>query len=676
MKLNITSKFNHFLLFLLLFSVITCVLIAGENKATDTKDQFLKAISLYYQGDFNQSLELLRNLVKAEPNNENNRINLVRLLREAGELEEALEHLSYLLEHNPNPSYQSAYLTTAYLSGQANIISLSKQQEETAEDCLWKGLTWYDLKDYEQAQNLLERSLQIKRSSLANYFLGLIYLEKKDFQQAKSYLTRSLNEEPNLIPARYNLARTFLELKDYKGAYKRLKQIEASSPWNTDIQRTLKELVTDHPYLIEEEETKKKTSRAIAIVPSAEPFEQWGIPEIKIGLAEKTSVIYVKTGAEYLLSTNSGKKVNSGPAQTILKFVFSSKGNIEVYNEQDLLLLSSANPLVLSYQENTATTLLFNLEFGHGYYWAGSEDRCYRGKIHFLPKPGGLTIVNQLTVEEYLYSVVPSEMPSSWPAPALQAQAVAARTYAFSHLGTYQNRGFDLLSSVSSQAYNGLKNETASVRKAVDATRGQILTFEGKPIAAFYSSNSGGYSTVPPSNWGVNQPYLQTKPDKLLPARLELLSPERLFDWLTERPTAYCANRSNAYRWRVIVPRTEIESRLNMAAQIGQITGVITLGREECGRVKQVLIKGTKGDYVIKGDTIRSKLGGLRSNLFVVEPKLGKDQLPEFFIFTGGGFGHGVGMDQYGAAGMGRNGFSYSQILEHYYSGVELTNIY
>ncbi len=676
MKLNCSSKFHHILLYLLLFSVLTWVLIAGENKAIATKNRFREAISLYYRGDFDQSLNLFRELVKVDPHNENNRINLVRLLREAGELEEALEHLRYLLEHNPDPIYQSAYLKTSYLAGQSSIIPPTEQQKETAEDLLWKGLVCYDLKEYDQAQNLLENSLQLKRTSLANYFLGLIHLEKYNFEQAKTYLTRALNQEPNLIPARYELTRTFLELKDYKEAYRRLKQIAASAPWNTNIRLTLENLTAEHPFLLEEEETKKETSRTISIVPSAEPFDQTGIPEIKIGLAEKTRMIYIKTGAKYLLSTNSGKELNSGPAQTILKFVFSSRGNIEVYNEQDSLLLSSANPLVLSYQENTATTLLFNLEFGHGYYWAGSEDRCYRGKIYFLPMSGGLTIVNQLTVEEYLYSVVPSEMPSSWPASALQAQAVAARTYAFSHLGTYQNRGFDLLSSVSSQAYNGLKNETASVRKAVDATRGQILTFEGKPIAAFYSSNSGGYSTVPPSNWGVNQPYLQTKADKLLTLRSDLLSPEELSKWLIERPTAYCANATNAYRWQVIVPREEIENRLNMATQIGQITGLITLGREECGRVKQILVKGTKGDYLIKGDTIRSKLGGLRSNLFVVEPKLGKDRLPEFFIFTGGGFGHGVGMDQYGAAGMARDGFSCSQILGHYYPGSELTNIY
>ena len=111
-------------------------------------------------------------------------------------------------------------------------------------------------------------------------------------------------------------------------------------------------------------------------------------------------------------------------------------------------------------------------EYGRGYFWAGQATRAYRGALQLLPFPAGMTIVNQLTMEEYLYAVVPSEMPSSWPAAALQAQAIAARTYAFANLGRYRQRGFDLLGSVASQAYNGVTGETAAVRKAVDATRG------------------------------------------------------------------------------------------------------------------------------------------------------------------------------------------------------------
>jgi SpoIID/LytB domain protein len=150
--------------------------------------------------------------------------------------------------------------------------------------------------------------------------------------------------------------------------------------------------------------------------------------------------------------------------------------------------------------------------------------------------------------------------------------------------------------------------------------------------------------------------------------------------WVGQRLPSYSANSKysarSAYRWQVIVPRSEIERRINRRSPIGEITGLLTLARADCGRVNQVLIQGTKGEFVVSGDSIRSTLGGLRSNLFVVNPKLGKDGLPEFFIFTGAGFGHGVGMDQSGAAGMAADGYSAPAILEHYYPGTTLTSLY
>jgi SpoIID/LytB domain protein len=214
----------------------------------------------------------------------------------------------------------------------------------------------------------------------------------------------------------------------------------------------------------------------------------------------------------------------------------------------------------------------------------------------------------------------------------------------------------------------------------VNATRGQILTYNEKPISAFYSANSGGYSAVPPITWNFNPPYLQTVPDKLGVAHEGLLAPAALAAWVDQRLPSYAANPKysarSAYRWQVIVPRSEIERRINRRSPIGEITGLLTLARADCGRVNQVLIQGTKGEFVVSGDSIRSTLGGLRSNLFVVNPKLGKDGLPEFFIFTGAGFGHGVGMDQSGAAGMAADGYSAPAILEHYYPGTTLTSLY
>lgn len=675
MQLRFFRAYRFYLVFIIL-SLIAWMVTAQESKENVTGDRFQEAIDLYYQGDFETSVKQLETLVRINPRQEETRFNLVCLLCEAGRFPEALEHLAYLRKLNPEEvKYQRTYLSTTYLAGRSEEVI--KLGQNNAEDIFWKGLAAYDTQDYEQAHTFLEAVLErADFNPLANYYMGLICLEKKDFSSARTYLIKALTQDPNLTVARYDLARAELGRKDYEAAYYRLKQAEATAPRNQNIQTDLKNLLATHPYLLEEESKREETSRLISAAPSVVPVKPEGT-KIKIGLAEKVGRIFTKTGAAYRLTSKTGAELLSGAAQTILKFTFSPAGKINVYNEQDKLLVTSDSALVLSYQDPGATTLLFNLEYGRGYYWAGSGNRAYRGEIQFLPFTDSFTVVNQLTLEEYLYSVVPSEMPSSWPATALEAQAIAARTYAVSHLGSYQKRGFDLLSSVASQAYNGVKNETPSVREAVNATKGQILTYEGKPISAFYSANSGGYTDLPPATWNFAPPYLQAVPDPKLTAHEGFPSPETLAAWVNERLPSYSANPKysarSAYRWKVIVPRTEIEDRLGRSEQIGQITGLITLGREKSGRVEQVLIKGTKGNYLVKGDSIRSTLGGLRSNLFVVVPKLGKDGLPEYFFFTGAGFGHGVGMDQSGAAGMAADGLTAQQILEHYYPGTTIT---
>ena len=120
----------------------------------------------------------------------------------------------------------------------------------------------------------------------------------------------------------------------------------------------------------------------------------------------------------------------------------------------------------------------------------------------------------------------------------------------------------------------------------------------------------------------------------------------------------------------------EIERRLHSGDRLGHISSIMITGRTMTGVVTKVTVTGTNGKYTITGDAIRAKLGGLRSNMFIMEPKLGKDDLPESFIFNGGGWGHGVGLDQSGAAGMAADGYKCEEILSHYYPGTELNQLY
>ena len=130
----------------------------------------------------------------------------------------------------------------------------------------------------------------------------------------------------------------------------------------------------------------------------------------------------------------------------------------------------------------------------------------------------------------------------------------------------------------------------------------------------------------------------------------------------------------SAYRWRLIVGREEIEARIG--ADIGRVESITTMGRGSSGRVEKVLVKGSDREITVSGDRIRSRLGGLRSNLFIVIPKYLPDGTVDSFLFAGAGWGHGVGMCQSGAAGMAALGFSAEEILNHYYPLAEIIKEY
>ena len=289
-------------------------------------------------------------------------------------------------------------------------------------------------------------------------------------------------------------------------------------------------------------------------------------------------------------------------------------------------------------------------------------------------------MVNQLNLEEYLYSVVPSEIPAYWPEEALTAQAIAARSYTLANMGRFSNRGFDLMGSVRSASYRGAGNEAERTNAAVDASQGQVLTYDGKILNAVYSANSGGHTESGESVWGNPSP-LQAVSDPELSTRTSPLPPEDLARWLAETPASFSSkpglHSASAYRWRTWVSAEEISARLrSRGTELGQIISLLSKGRGISGRVEKILVRGTLGSSEIRGDAIRSVLGSLRSNLFVSEPLLGSGKLPESFIFSGGGWGHGVGMDQSGAAGMASDGWTAAEILAHYYPGTAIETLY
>ncbi|MCX5958515.1 MAG: SpoIID/LytB domain-containing protein [Cyanobacteria bacterium] len=347
----------------------------------------------------------------------------------------------------------------------------------------------------------------------------------------------------------------------------------------------------------------------------------------------------------------------------------------------------------------------------------GLGRRRYRGLVRVLPDGDRLQAVNLLGLEHYLASVVGSEMPASWPAEALRAQAVAARTYALAQLKP--EAPFDLRSTVASQVYRGTEAETDSTRSAVAATRSLVLSHGGSLIDAVFHSSSGGSTENSGELWTRQLPYLVSVPDqdKLSPwhqwsVRFE---PDQLRRAFQETAGASrievlaASSTGRVRRARVIGPAgsldlsgSELRQRLGLRSTLVQFrfepplapgpAGGITTATAEANAAASALSRG--GNRAATGpSTAGLSAGGPlpppplpgadgqgdRSTAAALDPtitgQLRQEPLPAplpALEVVGRGFGHGVGMSQWGAYGLALQGVSYVQILRHYYRGAQL----
>ena len=252
-----------------------------------------------------------------------------------------------------------------------------------------------------------------------------------------------------------------------------------------------------------------------------------------------------------------------------------------------------------------------------------------------------------MDIEEYLYGVVPCEVPHTWPKQALMAQAVAARTYALYIKQKSLANIFDVRATTASQVYGGFDAEALSTRFAVDQTRGQVLTYNGRLIVAYFHANSGGYTERPENVWGARVPYLKDQPD------------------------AYSKD-SPGSTWEYFLPYSEAIERLrDFGINAGKIKTVQVGKKTRSGRVQEVTVVSDKGTQRITSNNFRLAIGAkyLKSTCF--DTVLNKTGI----LFKGNGYGHGVGMSQWGARQMALQGFDYKRILQHYYCGTTVAKI-
>ncbi|MBR1970869.1 MAG: SpoIID/LytB domain-containing protein [Clostridia bacterium] len=321
----------------------------------------------------------------------------------------------------------------------------------------------------------------------------------------------------------------------------------------------------------------------------------------------------------------------------------------------------------------------------------------YRGYILLEKEKNGLmTVLNVVNTEDYIASVLGKEMSYSWPQEALKAQAVCARNFAVCRGNSHKGYNFDVCSTTHCQVYAGIAGEHENTRKATEATKGVLATYGGKVVPLYFYATSGGKTEDVKNVWGSVHGYLKAVDDPY------------------ENP-----EKASRYKWSVTLTKEEIEAKLSKAgAKIGNLQNITLDEITPSGRVAKMTFVGDSNSYSVKLEKCRTILG-LYSQKFTIESNesqsaaslyttIGDMSGPFYitngaqnflaetfsvidgngniaqinmkstpipadtYIINGGGYGHGVGMSQWGARGMAENGFNYTDILKHYFTGIEL----
>jgi len=294
----------------------------------------------------------------------------------------------------------------------------------------------------------------------------------------------------------------------------------------------------------------------------------------------------------------------------------------------------------------------------------------YRGLFKLLPQGFNVRLINVVYVEDYLRGVVPPEIGkrTQKELEAVKAQAVAARTYAISHLQQYPDEPFDMKASILDQVYEGTQVENRLVDRAIAETAGRVATYEGEFIQAYYHSTCGGMTDEITAVWERGaQPYLIPVSDS------GACSWSKYYTWEETFTEAQLRGRMEQY----------LSADRGRDLRLNRLTDLAIKDRTPGGRVATLLVRTAGESFRFKKDRIRWVVGRssnpdliLPSDRFDLDIRRGPDGAVERVVFRGRGYGHGVGMCQCGAIGLARDGWDYERILKHYYTGIEITKVY
>ncbi len=392
--------------------------------------------------------------------------------------------------------------------------------------------------------------------------------------------------------------------------------------------------------------------------------------------------------------------------------------------------------IVDSYTETTCNEMLFVPENKNGYFeiqrvtigidfhWERTETQNFRGALKIIIDGDKLVVINIIDIEQYLQSVISSEMNATASLEFLKTHAIISRSWLMAQIekrGKRTDTGeksctrsdtewiqwfdredhalFDVCADDHCQRYQGITRIVShTAKEAVEATCGMVLAYDNEICDTRFSKCCGGITETFENTWEQQpHPYLASITDGVNPCELRLESEEQAREWIVGMPDSFCntskkeilsqvlndydLETQHFFRWKVTYSQNELSGLISKRSGIdfGQIVDLIPLQRGASGRIIRLQIEGTKRSMTIGKELLIRRFlspSHLYSSAFIVEKEVGKDGIPQNFILHGAGWGHGVGLCQIGAAVMCNQGYNYRQVLAHYYPGSGIRELY
>lgn len=372
--------------------------------------------------------------------------------------------------------------------------------------------------------------------------------------------------------------------------------------------------------------------------------------------------------------------------------------------------------------------ILKKVTIGLQFHWEQKQDQQFSGSLKLIVENNQLTVVNVIPVEKYLTSVISSEMSPTSSLELLKAHAIISRSWLLAqinkknsieenqkYIAEYKTDDelikwydredhilYDVCADDHCQRYQGItKSQIHNAGKAVEETLGLVLEYDNQICDARFSKSCGGITETFENVWeDVEHPYLKSFTDYKFDHdgyNSDLVDENNAVKWITNSPPAFCnttderildqvlnnydRKTKDFYRWKVEYSQEELSNLINEKTgyDFGKIIDLIPIERGHSGRLIKLKIIGTKKSYIIGKELVIRKVlstSHLYSSAFVVEKKNIVDDIPQNFILLGAGWGHGVGLCQIGAAVMGEKGYSFDEILLHYFRGAKIKKIY